>query len=83
MKPFHKMTKLPAMCRKAIVKKVTKIYTEYQQLTIQMDGKKYDGGGNFVERQPYIVSGFENGDNELLEIPTLPDGKAKKNAKKK
>ena len=51
------------------------------KLLLHHDGKKYDEGGNFVERVPVMVSGFPGGEDHLLEVPTVPDGRAKTIAK--
>ena len=47
------------------------------KLTFHFDGKKYDEGGNWVERVPMLLSGFEDGGDHLLEVPMVADGKAK------
>ena len=49
---------------------------------LQFDEKKYDENGNYIERMPILLSGFPDGEERLLEIPTIPDGKAKTVARK-
>ena len=46
------------------------------KLVFHFDGKRYDEGGNYVERVPMLLSGFENGEEHLLEIPVVANGKA-------
>ena len=47
------------------------------KLMLHFDGKKYDENGNPIERLPLKLSGFPDGEDRLLAIPTIPDGKAK------